>query len=394
MRVCVVAEFYPRPTDPVLGVWAHRQALAAKAAGAEVTVLALDRVVPSEAAAREAARGRPGALARALRESTRRRGTWVLDGIEVEYVPFASPPRGRAYAGWHRWARGPLARALERRRRAAPFDLVHAHYPHLAGAAARRWTGPRRVPLVVSVHGGDVLAPSLASPPARALVGQVLRTADGVMCNSADTLRRAAALAGSDERMRVVHLGAEPPAVMPPKHAGPTVATVAHVVPRKRHEDVLHALALLDARIRYTVVGGGPELPRLRELAERLGVRDRVTWAGELPPERALDELARCHAMAMPSVDEAFGVAYAEALACGVPAIGCAGEGGPEELAALGPGMTLVPPRDPRALAGAIERVLGDPSLPAAARATAERHLSWEACGGATVAAYEDALRR
>ena len=54
--------------------------------------------------------------------------------------------------------------------------------------------------------------------------------------------------------------------------------------------------------------------------------------------------------MALPSVDEAFGVAYVEALACGVPAIGCAGEGGPEEIAALGEGMLLVPPRDPDAL--------------------------------------------
>ena len=72
-------------------------------------------------------------------------------------------------------------------------------------------------------------------------------------------------------------------------------------------------------------------------------------WKGQMPPGDALRDLARCHAMAMPSEDEAFGVAYAEALACGVPAIGCAGEGGPEEIAALGEGMILVPPRDPEA---------------------------------------------
>ena len=52
MRVCVVAEYYPRRRDPVLGVWAHRQALAARDAGAEVHVLALERPVPSAAALR------------------------------------------------------------------------------------------------------------------------------------------------------------------------------------------------------------------------------------------------------------------------------------------------------------------------------------------------------
>ena len=63
MRVCVVAEYYPRRRDPVLGVWAHRQALAARAAGAEVRVLALERPVPPLALARAALGGHPRALA-------------------------------------------------------------------------------------------------------------------------------------------------------------------------------------------------------------------------------------------------------------------------------------------------------------------------------------------
>src|SRR6201985_3537672 len=49
MRVVVVAEYYPRASDPVLGVWAHRQALAARDAGADVRVLVLHRPVPPRA---------------------------------------------------------------------------------------------------------------------------------------------------------------------------------------------------------------------------------------------------------------------------------------------------------------------------------------------------------
>ena len=48
----------------------------------------------------------------------------------------------------------------------------------------------------------------------------------------------------------------------------------------------------------------------------------------------------------MPSTEEAFGVAYVEAMAGGVPAIGCRGEPGPEEIAAAGDGLVLVPPGD------------------------------------------------
>jgi teichuronic acid biosynthesis glycosyltransferase TuaC len=393
VRVCVVAEYYPRRGDPVSGVWAHRQALAARDAGAEVRVLVLDRPLPGAAALREAAHGRPQRLVRELRAAKAQPRSELIDGIEVEYVRFLAPPRERSYAHWYRWARRPLAAALERGPR---FDLVHAHYAHLAGAAALPWTAPRGVPLVVSVHGGDVLAPTLAGPPARATIARVLREAGGVICNSRGTERLARALAGRGDHMRVVHLGTDVPAdaELPPKHDRPTVATLANADPRKRHEDVLRALALLPAEVHWTAIGDGPELPRLESLARELGVAERVTFAGRLPPREAHRELARCHAMALPSVDEAFGVAYVEALAHGVPAIGCAGESGPEEIAALGDGMLLVPPRDPAPVAAAIERALADAALPAAARATARAHFTWEACGRATVAAYEAALGR
>ena len=392
MRVAVVAEYYPRRRDPVLGVWAHRQAVAARDAGAEVRVLALERPLPSLAALR----GGPVRLASEVRAFASQPASEDRDGIQVDLVRFAAPPRERGYAAWHRWGRRPLAGALGRLRDEWPFDLVHAHYAVPWAAAARPWAGAQGVPLVVSVHGGDLLAPILQAPPARAEAGATLRGAAGVMCNSRATLRRAAALAGRADRMRVVHLGAEAPDPLPPKHAEPTVATLGHVIPRKRHADVLRALPRV-AGARWVVIGDGPELPALRALAAELGVDDRVDLLGQLEPAAAVRELARCHVMALPSDDEAFGVAYAEALACGVPAIGCAGEGGPEEIAALGEGMALVPRRDPGGLAETLSALLGDrerlDELGAAARRTAADHLSWARCGRATVDVYEAALR-
>jgi teichuronic acid biosynthesis glycosyltransferase TuaC len=186
------------------------------------------------------------------------------------------------------------------------------------------------------------------------------------------------------ERTRVVRLGADLPASVEPPVPGRLV-TVGHLVARKRHVDVLRALP---NGVRWVVIGDGPEAGRLEAAAD-----GRVDFMGELPHERAMEELARCHTMALPSVDEAFGVAYVEALARRVPAIGCAGEGGPEEISALGPGMLLVTPGDTIALRHAIERAIGDEGLAEAARQTAERHFSWPACGRATVAAYGAALQ-
>ena len=395
MRVCVVAEYYPRRRDPSSGVWAHRQAVAAREAGADIErVLVLERPVPSADAMRGAARGRPGRLLREMAAHRRQSRHETLDGLDVEYVPYVSPARERAYSRWHRWAERPVSRALD----AIPApDLLHAHYALPSGGAVKPWATRNRVPMVVSVHGGDVLARVLSSPPARAHIAEVLRSARAVICNSRATLERTAALAGTADGMRVVHLGAEPPpGPRPEPHIEPTICTVGYLIGRKRHRDVVETLALLPAEVRWVVIGDGPERPFLQEQAERAGVADRIDWKGQLPPDDALRELSRCHTMVMPSEDEAFGVAYAEALACGVPAIGCVGEGGPEELAALGEGIVLVPPREPEALAAAIEVLLGDESgrrrLGEAAQRTAAEHLSWEACGRETVAAYEDAL--
>ena len=101
--------------------------------------------------------------------------------------------------------------------------------------------------------------------------------------------------------------------------------------------------------------------------------------------------------MAMPSTDEAFGVAYVEAMAGWLPAIGARGEPGPEEIASAGGGLELVAPGDIAGLADAIGALVSDErALHAAgerARETVERSFSWDGCGAATLAAYEEALR-
>ncbi len=386
MRVAVVAEYYPRAADPVLGVWAHRQALAARDAGADVRVLVLHRPLPSRAALRSRS---PAALVAPLRQPLRAE----LDGVEVRYVPFLAPPRPRSYGSWGAWAAPSLALALRRLRREFAFDLVHAHYAAPAGDAVRR--ARPGVPTVISVHGGDVLSVAGRSAAGGRAVRSALGAARLVLANSAAIETRCRELGA--ERTRVVHLGTDLPAT---PAAGGGLVTVAHLVARKRHADVLRALWLLRDEhpdLRWTVVGDGPERPALERLAGELGVRDRVIFTGELPPAEAAAAAQRGALFVLPSVDEAFGVAYVEAMAGGVPAIGCRGEAGPEEIAAAGGGMRLVPPADPEALAAELRALLADPGrrreLGAAARATVEAGFTWPRCGEATVAAYEAALR-
>ena len=393
MKVAVVAEFYPRAADPVLGSWAHAQAVAARDAGAEVRVLVLHRPVPPRSALREAgAAGALHAAARALRQPLHAE----LDGIEVTYVPFVSPPRPRSYGSWGAWAAPTLALALRRLRRRFPFDLVHAHYAVPAADAVLR--ARAAAPLVISEHGGDLYHTAPASRAGRAAVERAFGRARLVLANSAAVADRCRALGARE--VRVVHLGTDVPAEPSPAPREPMIASVSHLVARKRHADVVRALWLLRDRhpeLRYVVVGEGPERERIRRLAGELGLDGRVELRGQLPPAAARDAARAASALVMPSVDEAFGVAYVEAMAAGVPAIGCQGEAGPEDIAAAGGGIVLVPPGDVEALAGRIDTLLSDAAyrreLAREARATVQRSFTWERCGAATVAAYEEAGR-
>lgn len=385
MRVLIVTEYYPRATNDVLGVWAHRQALAARNAGADVRVLALHRPIPPI----QAFRSRDVRVGISAVSQPRRA---ELDGIDVGYVRYLSPPRPWSYRSWGMWAAPALARALRKTRSEFPFDLIHAHYAVPAGDAARR--AARGTSLIVSVHGHDVHGAGAGARNVR----KTLAAADLVLANSAGTARRCLALGA--RATRVVHLGTDVPSEPAPGPSSPELVTVAHLAARKRHADVIAAMSLLRGRhpgLRYVIVGDGPERERLRQLAQSLLVDDLVEFRGQLGHEQAVSAARAGSLFVLPSVDEAFGVAYVEAMAGGVPAIGCSGEDGPEEIAAAGGGITLVPPTDPQALATQIDSFLRDPEelhqLGRQARETVEREFTWDKCGRETVDAYEEALR-
>jgi teichuronic acid biosynthesis glycosyltransferase TuaC len=418
-KVAIVTEFYPRRSDPVLGVWAHRQALAAQAAGVDLHVFVLHRLIPPRATLAAGPGQALKALARALRQPRHE----TRDGIAVTYVRYISPPRPRAYAQWGAWAAPALALALRRLRRDGfAFELVHAHNAVPAGDALLRARVP--VPLVVSVHGGDVLYTAPRVRGGRKVVSRTLARARLVLANS-QGIAELAREHGAHET-RVVRLGAHSPASStaqaPPTSpaqnppagvvherrdagsalgpSGPALVTVGHLVARKRHADVMRALAVLSARhptLRYVIVGDGPERATLEALATRLGVAERVEFCGQLDPQEALQRMRRCTLFAMPSTEEAFGVAYIEAMAAGLPAIGCRGEPGPEEIAKAGDGFVLVPPGDIERLSQRIDELLSDRErlreAGRRARATVAAHFTWEHCGEQTRAAYEEALR-
>jgi len=164
---------------------------------------------------------------------------------------------------------------------------------------------------------------------------------------------------------------------------------------KKGAEFLVEALALLPPSVRLRIVDKGyPQRSRAAAAAERLGVGARIEVTGRLDAERLREEYCRCTVLVQPSLYEGFGLPAAEALACGTPVVATA-VGAVPEVVTPEVGL-LVPPRDPAALARAIQALLDDPArrerMGAAGRERMVRHFSWERCGERTAAVYADVL--
>lgn len=146
------------------------------------------------------------------------------------------------------------------------------------------------------------------------------------------------------------------------EHVGRTVVTVARLHPSKGHDILIRAVALLRDRnvdVLLRVAGAGPAELELRELAHSLKVGDDVTFLGSIGDSDVIRELQQADVFVLASHAEPLGVAYMEAMSCGVATIGTAA-GGVGEIIANGVDGILVPPKDVNALADAIESLLRD----------------------------------
>lgn len=146
---------------------------------------------------------------------------------------------------------------------------------------------------------------------------------------------------------------------------GPVVLSVARMYPRKRLSDLLRAAAILRARmpaVQVRIVGRGPEWEALGRLHAELGLGEAVALLGDLSRERLAEEYVNASAFCLPSVQEGFGIAFLEAMAAELPVVACRIAAIPEVVLDGTTGL-LVPPRDPAALAEALERLIREPAL-------------------------------
>jgi glycosyltransferase involved in cell wall biosynthesis len=222
-----------------------------------------------------------------------------------------------------------------------------------------------------------------------------LRYAAAVIATSAataETLRRDYAV--PPERLVVAPPGTDPAPVARRGGRPPYLLSLGSVTPRKGHDVLVAALAAIrELPWRCTIAGSLDRAPdtarRLRAQIEATGLGDRITLAGEVTDADALYAAADLFVLA--SRHEGFGMAYAEALARGLPIVGTTAGAIPSVVPESA--GALVPPDDAPALAQALARLLTDALAQEAAAAAALRAAAQLPRWDATVATVAALLR-
>ncbi len=258
---------------------------------------------------------------------------------------------------------------LRRLLRATRFDLLHANEPHALTAA---WLAGahRRMPVVAARR---VAYPIATGPIARAryvAARRIIAVSEFVARSVTDSGLPADTIRVVYDGVKVPPLTSEDSRQQAREHWGltrdePLIGCVGYLLPEKGQEFLLRALPEIRAHFancRLLLVGDGPERPRLERLADQVGVRTAVHFAGLV---KDLDEVYKAlDVFVFPSLAEPLGSSLLMAMAAGLPVVAVASGAVPEVIESEVSGL-LVPHPDHRKIAASVVRLITDSELAA-----------------------------
>jgi len=250
------------------------------------------------------------------------------------------------------------------------YDLIHAHHPIPALVMKKLFPD---TPVVMTIHSSYERELALNGrikpdgPEHRfltSLYGELEAKVDRLLTVSYSFRDYLAPHVKNPAGITVIPNGFDEKRFRPVSHenAIPQLITVCRLVPAKGLDILLRACALLKRRghtFVLHIIGDGPIRQDLEQLAAELGIYDDTIFYGYmLHPEEFMPFF---DIFVLPSRAEAFGSVFAEAALCLLALVGT-NVGGIAEQIEDGVNGLLVPPDNPEALAGALEKVISDPS--------------------------------
>jgi teichuronic acid biosynthesis glycosyltransferase TuaC len=360
VNVLVVSRLYPRSDDPVLGIFVEEEVRELSRRCETKVVSPVPWFPPLKVVPRWYA----------YSQLPRRE---VRSGVEVLRPRTLILPRNLNFPllglSFYRTLRRSFGALIQN----FAVDLIHAHMAYPDGFAAVLLGKATGLPIVVSLHGGDVNL-YFRRFSGRSQGMWAIAQANRVIAASRSLRDTVVDGYGADPaKVTVIPSGVDVDKFqpMPIKEAEsrldlepgvPRVLYVGAITLSKGVDYLLKAFARLHPDLhrsaQLVLVGDGDYRDAARMLASDLGIGHRVTWAGKRPNDEIPLWINASDVLVLPSLSEGFGVVLVEALACGKPVVATAC-GGPEDIVTPETGI-MVPPADMGSLADALAAALNN----------------------------------
>jgi glycosyltransferase involved in cell wall biosynthesis len=268
------------------------------------------------------------------------------------------------------------------KRLAAHADIIHYHFPWPFMDMAHFLTRLNK-PTVVTYHS-DIIRQKTLLHFYRPLMLGFLGSVTRIVATSPNYAETSPVLRRFASKVQVIPIGLNEEAYPPASSAkldewrtriGPKFFLFVGML---RYYKGLHVLleALKGSDYDVVILGGGPLENELKAQAASLGLR-RVHFVGALPDEDKFALLTLCHSLVFPSHlrSEAFGISLLEGAMYGKPLISCEIGTGTSYVNVANETGLVVPPADPLALRGAIDRIWNDEVLAARLGAAARQRF-------------------
>ncbi len=296
------------------------------------------------------------------------------------------------------------------RRLANQYDIVHIHLPDPLSVVSALML-PERIPLVATWHS-DVVRQKHLLRVYQPFVDRLLRRVRFLIAPTPKHFESSTQLHACEEgRRRVIPFGVEEgrlritPEIQKRLEHWKTVASgrkllfaVGRHVYYKGFEYLVQAMHSVEDNAMLVLAGEGPLTDTYRSIALQLGIGNRICFPGRISDEDLVALMHACDIFCMPSVEpsEAFGLVQLDAMACGKPVICCELHNGVTYVNLHERSGLVVPPRDWKALAEAINRLVRDDVLRKKLGAWGQervlKEFRYDIMAKSTLALYREAL--